>query len=531
MIFRKPYAFFIKYFRVMNLIMAVLMAALIYHTFIIGNFFTSYIDDYLKAVNNFSLGNYINIYDFLLIIIIIILTIVVISVLFVKNKPKKLYLFNLLVYIVLFVLYIVDYNVMYSIRDNILDIRVSKAVRDVTYIVLGLQIVSFIITLVRATGFDLKQFDFKRDLQELDIDAGDNEEFEVAVEVDRNNIRRNFRSGIRNFRYFYIENRFIIKLLVLIFLLVIMFMLVFHQFLYTASYSEGKTFNASGFGFNVKESYITNTDADGNVISNSSLVVVKLAIRKNSELNKKLNTGTITLKVKNKCYGQTTKYSSYLTDMGTPYIDDELSFDFNNYLLVYAIPNELINSSMSLKINDNISYVRGEVGAKNIYVKLKPVNLNRSKTTVKKKIGNSIDFSGSILGNSSLKIESFEIANKYKLEYNFCSKKDRCFKSYEYVTPTATGERVKTLIKIKGDFEFDETTNLPNIYNIYDLLNTYGTISYDDSEHKINSQVVVPKRVNEDDIYYIEVDRSVLNAQHVSLIIKVRNYSYEYTLK
>ena len=98
MIFRKPYAFFIKYFRVINLIMAVFMAVLIYHTLTVGRFLNEYINDYILATNNFSLGSYINFYTFLLIIIIIILTIVVTSVMFVKDKPKKLYIFNLIVY-------------------------------------------------------------------------------------------------------------------------------------------------------------------------------------------------------------------------------------------------------------------------------------------------------------------------------------------------------------------------------------------------------------------------------------------------
>ena len=45
MIFRKPYAFFIKYFRVINLIMAVFMAVLIYHTLTVGRFLNEYIND------------------------------------------------------------------------------------------------------------------------------------------------------------------------------------------------------------------------------------------------------------------------------------------------------------------------------------------------------------------------------------------------------------------------------------------------------------------------------------------------------
>ena len=93
MILRKPYAFFIKYFRVINLIMAIFMAILTYQTIVIGKFLTNYIKDY-SIGNNFAISNYINFYSFLMCILVIVLTIIVTSVMIVKKKPKKLYIFN-----------------------------------------------------------------------------------------------------------------------------------------------------------------------------------------------------------------------------------------------------------------------------------------------------------------------------------------------------------------------------------------------------------------------------------------------------
>ena len=77
--------------------MAVLMAILIYRTIVIGKFLTDYLQDYATASSDFMLGNYINFYSFLLVLVVIIFTIVVTSVMFVKDKPKKLYIFNLIV--------------------------------------------------------------------------------------------------------------------------------------------------------------------------------------------------------------------------------------------------------------------------------------------------------------------------------------------------------------------------------------------------------------------------------------------------
>ena len=534
MILRRPYAFFIKYFRVINLIMAALMAVLIYRTLVVGNFLNEYIKDYAAATNNFILGNYINFYIFLLIIIIIILTIVITSVMFVKDKPKKLYIFNLIVYLALFIMYIVDYNVMNTIHDKILDIRVSKAIRDVTFIGLGFQIISFIITLVRATGFDLKQFEFKKDLQELEIDVRDNEEFEVAVEVDKNSIHRDLRGGIRNFRYFYIEHKLLINVSVIILLVLIVFTILFDKLIYTANYKENQVFSASALSFNIKNSYITNTDQNGNVITDKSLVLIVMDVRKFIDEKKELNTGLITLQVDGNSYGQTTKYNSYITDVGTPYVDDNLSLDFERYILTYEIPNSLIKKNMVLKINDNVSYIRGEIGAKNIFVKLKPVNLLDVKDNEEVGLGNTLNFSGSILGESTLTISKFELANRFKSEYQFCYKKDSCETSYEYIVPTATGSYFKTLLKLNGEFDIDEKLNL-NIDSIYDLLNEFATIHYKKNgewyEYRINSQKVKPKLADEDNNTYVEVNRDVLNSESIYLEFKVRNYNYKYVLK
>ena len=534
MILKKPYAFFIKYFRVINLIMAVLMALLIYQTLKVGKFLNLYISDYLTATNNFVLSNYINIYTFLLIILIIIFTIVVTSVMFIKNKPKKLYLFNLIVYVALFVLYIVDYNIMSAINDRILDIRISKAIRDVTYIGLGVQVVSFIITLVRTTGFDIKSFDFKKDLQELEIDIKDNEEFEVAVDIDRNSIHRDFRNGIRNFRYFYTENKYLIIISFILLAVLAIFFVIMHRVIYIASYNENETFSASSLSFNVRNSYVTNANSSGKVISDNTLVIVKLDVHKFSEAKATLNTGLITLTIGDKSFGETTKYNGYLSDMGTPYVDEELSLEFESYLLVYEVPNYLANKKMALKINDNVSYIRGEIGAKNIYVTLKPINLLDVTSVEEAKLGSDLSFSGSILGESTFVINKFELANRFKLEYNFCFKKDNCVTSYEYMVPTATGNYFKTLLKIDGKFKGDESVN-DNINNMFDFLNEFGYIHYKvDGEwdsHKIDSQKIKPIASKPDNSIYVEVNRKILDADSIYLEFKVRNYSYKYVLK
>ena len=221
--------------------------------------------------------------------------------------------------------------------------------------------------------------------------------------------------------------------------------------------------------------------------------------------------------------------------MGTGYIDQKLATEFTSYLLTFKIPKDLENKTMTLKFNDQISYVKGEMGAKSIYVKLNPTDLTDKKKTAEFKFGETVDLAGSILGNSKFTINQYAIGSKFKVPYNFCSKKDKCTSSYEYVTPTATGNYLKTLIRIDGSFEADENMNLTKTTDIYSFLNTFGTIYYQIDNnwhsHKINSKNVKPKMSTENEITYIEVNRDVEKATAIYFTLDVRNHTYKYVLK
>ena len=75
-----------------------------------------------------------------------------------------------------------------------------------------LQFVTLCLTFARATGFDVKKFDFAHDLQQLNVDEKDNEEFEVDVELDTDKLFRKIRKKIRYAKYVYFENKFLIFL-------------------------------------------------------------------------------------------------------------------------------------------------------------------------------------------------------------------------------------------------------------------------------------------------------------------------------
>ena len=62
----------------------------------------------------------------------------------------------------------------------------------------------------RTLGFNLKQFDFKKDLEELDISDTDNEEVEVILGNNNYKYARFFRKTLRLTKYFILENKFFV---------------------------------------------------------------------------------------------------------------------------------------------------------------------------------------------------------------------------------------------------------------------------------------------------------------------------------
>ena len=535
MILRKPYAFFIKYFKLLHAIIAVLVAFLLYRSFSIYNFFRAYVGDYSSALNEFSPRTFLNMYVFLLVLLVIILIIVLLSVMIYKKKPKALYIYSLLVYVILIVLYFFAYPTLRDISAYVLDVRSSSALRDFFLIVCILQLVSLVWYAIRATGFDIKQFDFGTDLQQLNIDEKDSEEIEVSLEFDQNKIHRNIRFKLREFRYFYGENKMIINTVGIILIVVLAFMIYTNIGIYTAKYNQGTSFSASGVVMNVRGTYLTQTDPLGNKLTDDMIVVVKMDIKKQGSIDKTLNTGLTTLIVDGMSYGQNNDYAKELYDLGTAYAGQSLGEEFQSYILAFLIPKEAADKSMQLKFNDNVSYVKGEMGAKNVYVSLKPTDLTKNGTSHDNLIGDEVVFSDSILEESTFKIKGYEFNNKFKINYKYCYATNKCIDSYEYLTPSATGSYAKTLMRINGYFTIDDNVNNNEIISLESFMNTFATINYKVNEswysQRINTQSVKPKVGVDNTNYYIEVPLEVANASEINFTFKIRNDTYKYVLK
>lgn len=534
MILKKPYAFLIKYFKLIHVVLVLLMSYLLYRTNVIFNFFQEYINSNQLIIGKDFTGTLFNYWMFAIPFIIIVVLLILLGVMYYKKKPMIYYIYNILVMIFILIIYNVGYDIAGTLEMQTVETRVLRLVRDFFIILTLFQGVGLIFTFIRATGFDIKKFDFVHDLEELDITEADSEEFEVDVDIETNILKREVNKTLRFAKYVYLENRFIINIIFLIVFSTICFTIYMNLTIYNKTYNQNDMFLSSEFKMSVSSSYLTNENYNGEYITDNYLVLVELNIKANSTNDVKLNTTKSELKVSNHTYYPNDKYKASLIDLGNIYDDTTISeSNFQKKLLVYEIPKSLIKEKMIFSYIDKVEVNRQSLNPKYINVKINPYNLDSSDKLESVDLNESKDLNRKILKNTNFLISSFEIKEKFKLDYKYCDKND-CYDSFEYLNPTLDTNYNKVLMKIEGNADIDSELKNKNIYDFYSIIRTFGKIRY-----KINGKVkyynnlkrVIPDRVSLENACYIEVPKEVMDADDISLIIDIRDKSYEYTIK
>ena len=531
MILRKPYAFLIKHFKFIHIILSVCIFYLIYCTGSMIGFINEYVEKTISVVGQDIVGTLFNIGVILLPILIIIFSIILVVVMTVKDKPRLFYILMIIVHIAILIVYIYGYNVFVSMEETIIDMRTIKALRDLLLYVIVAQSIFSIFAVVRGVGFDIKKFNFGNDLQDLEISVEDNEEFEVALDFDLNDKKRAGKKVLRYAKYWVKEHKLIVGSIMTV---IVAALTIYTCVLYSIAnktYPEGYSLNMNGFSMHVNKSYILTTDAKGKNITgeNAYLVVVELAAKCNEKKPKSLILGSIELNIAGDIYHHTDKYDYQLTDLGIVYNNQEIGNEEQRYLLVFEIPSNSSASKMRLGF-------RNTAAGKTTSIALDLIEIPEIKKYKENRLGETIDFSDSTLGNTKLKINSYEIRNKFTIKYNYCSPRKRCISSVEYLTPNIFNTNYnKALLKLDAELTLDENFVSNDIKDVYSLFRTFATIEYEIAGETKKQTVylgnVKSSKVKQENIYYIEVFQEIKIADKITIIFNVRDREYKYYLK
>lgn len=512
MLLKKPYAFLIKHFKLIHVLLTILSVYIIYRTNLLLKFFNDYLDVQNSVVGQSLRDNLFNIYVFILPIIIIIISIILLWFMIKKKKPYKFYLFNVIAYLFLFIVILYSNSFIGKMEVKIIDILNVRVLRDIFIILLSIQGINTIFLLVRALGFDIKKFEFMSDLNNLELSEDDREEIEIEFNIDSNERKRKIRRKLRYLKYSYKENKLFVGVILLIIILFIIFLLYKRINIYTKVHNEGSIINSDYYSYKVNSSYLLNTSYSGMKITNNYLIVISMDVKMNSFQNKLL-TGNFKLQIGNNKYNTINTYDKYLIDIGNVYNNQDLTNSYNNYLLVYEIPDSDINKSMILLYyQDN----------NNIKVKLKPIKFTYQELDYK--LGDIIN-----INNDIILVNEYEIKESFIIDYDYCIK-DTCYKSIQYLVPSLNTNYDKAILRINGLFNKGTNSNYNSFTNI---LSSVGTIQYSiNGENKYSSMTRINDlKSNEKNIYYYEVNKEILNADSIKLNFNTRKCKYSYILK
>lgn len=535
MVLRKPYAFLIKHFHLIHAILGLLVAFLIFKSANILSFLSDYMNAGQLTIETDLTLELFNIWMFFFPFLIILINLIIIGLLSNKKKPILFYLINIVIAILILVIYNVAYNNIETLETELLDLKTVRMIRDLIFALFIAQCGSAIIVIIRATGFDIKKFDFGNDLEELEITEEDNEEFEFTVNIDTDRLNRGWRRNLRFARYIYIENKFLIDILTLLAIAITCFVVYTNVSIYNKKIEQKVAFSTEDFNMIINKSYITNTDYKGNKLpSGKSLAVLEISIKSRFK-EQQLSTVATQLVINNKKYYPTIMYRDEVFDLGPTYQDEVISKEFENYLLVYEIPQSEMEENMLFMFDNTNELITTSTERKYIKVNLAPQNLESNKKKTEQTVGNAINFDGSILKNSILIINSYDIQKEFKESYKFCATTLECYESYEYIRPNIVNTYPKALLRLETNLTLDESLITEGLYHPYAFINYFGKIKYtlngEEKVQKINFARVNAVKAKKENVYYIEVLEEIKDAEKISIMLHIRNNDYEYILK
>lgn len=516
MVFRKPYAFLIKNFKKIHIVLLMLSLFVAFKTLDVYRFITDFMRFNSYDFYRDPITSHITFWVRLSIVLLAIGSASILLLLHHKNKPWKLYLIPVIQYLAMFFVLgmITSFFSSYSSKVETTDLRLSK---DLLMMLLGSQLVSIGIYIIRVIGLDIRKFNFNLDEEFLSLSEDDREEFEININIDKNSFKRAFRRTIRNIQYFYKEHKKICQSILIIILLYTGFQTYKLFFVTHKTYSEGNDYGVNGYTIQVHNSYFTDKDYTGNVIStDSNFVIVDLTVT-NHEATRKLKVDNFHLKNGVDDYITTNKiYAKEFQDFGKVYENSkELRRDESfRFIIVYKVSKELNKKNFNLYYQE-YDYLRK--------IKLKIKDYSEIKDVLVINFGDDMTFS--LQGEEeNISFDYCEFLDSLTYYSRPCNSVKCSINEYSYTAPEGF-----TVMKI--DFASIKFVGK----DMVDFSSDYGKIVYvdnsngDEEEAEIEFQYPFSRVATGKSIYTL-VPKEVEASNSVKLVYVVRNKEYVYKL-
>ena len=206
MIIRKPYAFLIKNFRKIHIILLILSLFIAYKLFDVSRFINDFMNLGTYDLYADPVSRHISVFLRISLLLSVVGSVAILILLRKKNKPWKLYLVPIIEYLALFFVLGIIRSFFNNFTNDVetTDLRFS---RDLLYIFTFAQLPAIWVFVMRTLGLDGKKFNFNSDEEFLELSEEDRAEVEISINIDKNSFIRAYKKFLRNAGYFYEEHK------------------------------------------------------------------------------------------------------------------------------------------------------------------------------------------------------------------------------------------------------------------------------------------------------------------------------------
>jgi len=456
MIIRKPYAFLIKYFQIIHIILFVFMVYLTYKTYVLHNFFFDYAKTGTYTYFSNMAFSYVNI--LMIIMAIILIALLLLIYLLMKQKEKKVtfYLLAVIFYTISFFSYLFFITVFNRLEISTYNNQSLVFFRDLSMVLYYLNYIFIVVCFVRGFGFNVKKFNFEKDLKELDISDEDREEIEVKG-IDYDNVSIYLRNKKRNIGYYFRENSFVLIIASVIIILSLSAYFAFNAYVANKIYKVGEVIKINDLEYVVNNCFVVSKDINNNDYKKGkSYVVIDFNVINNNADIVTLDMSTSRLKVDNKYYYYKSNQSSLFSEFGTLFKLQKIKGNSNNnYILVFEIDNKYNNITLELFESKKENGREVEMFFKNVNI---IPYIFKTEDIGNYKYNDKINISKSYYQKGELSIINTEIIDKENYKYEKCLDENHCYSYDKVVTPGIN----KKILKIEYNLDINK--------NLFDYL-------------------------------------------------------------
>lgn len=530
MIFRKPYAFFIKYFRLINFILTALLLIFMVD---LWKLHEAVIKLSSGSTSNYStLSNFVDFKVYLLIFIIALILIAMIVLLRRKEKPFKDYLFALL-YNGILLVYIMSVSSMFlSIDESIVEISTMKVYRDISLIVIFPLIYFIVRYFLIVIGFNIKKFNFSKDIEELEIADKDSEEFEVLIGQNNYKYFRFIRRTLREIKYYILENKFAISVFASFIMLFFVGYGIYYYNQYMKKMGESEATSVNNITYSVRSSYITSRDFNGNEISDMyKYVVVDMSFYNTGMEAKSLNLDKITLANGDLVYYPILTRNQRFYDLGIPYNEGDMipPGEVKNATLAFEIPKSVTTKRFSLRVEYELDASGANIISRYRLFDVNARQIDQKKTETKKNINETINTNVVDKNNFNLTVTGYSILDSFDNRYVKCQNINSCLSLSDVIKPSRINTETMLVVDFKGTVY--EDANFTKTFNNYNkIFENYCTVSYVLFNKGYSTKAKVVTNSDVDGKVFIVMDRKLVNASEITLYFNFRDNQYEVPL-